>query len=257
MILVDSSEPENIIALLEQSAPVTVMPLNQSQRSDYYFGGEDGKTRQFNRVQAGELLGNIDSMEDELRRYYNSADENYQIIEGLISAVPLTRKTKTYSGISIRRQARPTSLFSCSVAENGYIYGSRDWNVSSAMFYAWIFRLDQAGISTFYTENYIGTVRLLAAIYNNCQKPPEEHTTLNRYVKPRIVIKEQNPMVKALMALSLAYQIGIGEDRATKIAEQYGSLFDVAMAEVSEITQIEGIGKKTAEKLLSSIGREL
>lgn len=59
------------------------------------------------------------------------------------------------------------------------------------------------------------------------------------------------------MALSVAYQIGIGEDRATKIAEVYNNLFDIAMAEVDEITQIEGIGKKTAVKLLESIGKEI
>lgn len=136
MILVDSSEPQEIIDLLKQCTDVTVMALNQTQRSDYYFGGEDGKTKQFNRVQAGELLSSIDSMEDELRRYYPSADESYQIIEGLIAAVPLSRKTKTYTGVSIRRQARPNTLFSHKVADTGYIHDSHDWNVSSALYYA-------------------------------------------------------------------------------------------------------------------------
>ncbi|KKM76415.1 hypothetical protein LCGC14_1380300 [marine sediment metagenome] len=60
----------------------TVMSLNQSSRADYYFGGEDGKTRQFCRVQAGELLGNIDSEEDEFRRYYESADRAIQVAGG-------------------------------------------------------------------------------------------------------------------------------------------------------------------------------
>lgn len=269
MILVDHSEPEELVALLRQSAPVSIMALNQTQRSDYYFGGEDNRTRQFGRVQAGELLANIDSMEDELRRYYNNADENYQIIEGLITSVPLTRKSKSYSGISIRRQASPTSLFSYKVADNGFIYDEHDWNVSSAMLYSWIFRLSQAGIISYYTENYVATARLLAAIYKNCQKPPEEHTTLNRYYIPqmdtgeydkegkKIPIRQQNPFIKALMALSLAYQLGIGEDRATRLANRYGSILDIAMAEPDEICQVEGIGRKTAEKLLTSIGREL
>jgi len=257
MILVDNSEPEELISLLRQSAPVSIMTLNQTRRSDYYFGGEDGKTRQFSRKQAGELLSDIDNAESQLRDYYESADENYQIVEGLISSVPLTRRNRSLDAISVRRQARPTNMFSYKVAESGYIYDEHVWNISSAMLYAWLFQLDQVGITTYYTENYVGTARLLAAIYKNCQKAPEEHTTLQRYIKPRIVVKDQDPFIKALMALSLAYQIGIGEDKAVKIATRYHSVLDIVMSEPEELCEIEGIGKKTAEKLLQSLGRDI
>ena len=102
MILVDTSEPEDIIRLLQQTVDVSVQPLNQTQRADYYFGGDETRTIQFNRVQGGELLSNIDSMEDELRRYYNSADDNNMIIEGLITDVPVTRKDKSMEAVSVR-----------------------------------------------------------------------------------------------------------------------------------------------------------
>ena len=94
MILVDSAEPEDIVRLLQQSVDVSVLPLNQSSRADYYFGGEEG-TQQFVRVQAGELLANIDSEEDEIRRYYESADRTGQIVEGIITDAPLTKKDKS------------------------------------------------------------------------------------------------------------------------------------------------------------------
>lgn len=256
-ILIDSSEPKEIEELLMQSVPVSRMPLNQTSRSDYYFGGEDGKTRQFGRVQAGELLANVDSMEDELRRYYENADENYQVIEGLISSTPLTRRSRSLSAISVRRQARPTTLFTYKVAENGFIYDEHSWDVSASLFYAWLFGLDQGGVRTYYTENYVATAKLLVAIYKNCQKPPEEHTTLQRYIRPRIIIKEQNPFVKALMALSLAYGLNIGEDKAAKLAKRYHNIFDVAMSNMEELCLVEGIGKLTAEKLLTAIGVEL
>ena len=270
MILVDTSEPTSIIALLQQSAPVSVLPLNQTQRSDYYFGGEDGKTRQFGRVQAGELLGNIDSMEDELRRYYNNADENNQIVEGLISSVPLTRRHhKGPTEITIRGLHRLNAMFSYRVTDSGFIYDEHSWDISASLFYAWIFRLEQSGVFTYYTENFVGTARLLAAIYHNCQKPPGEHSTLNRYYIPkvgtgeqdihgrRIAIKEQNPFIRALMSLSLIYGLNIGGDKATRISLVYKNLFDVAMAEVNELCMVSGVGKKTAEKLLIAIGREL
>jgi DNA integrity scanning protein DisA with diadenylate cyclase activity len=233
------------------------MPLNQSHRSDYYFGGADGRTRQFSRKQSGELLANIDEAEDQIRDYYSNADENYQIVEGLISSVPLTRRDRSLSAISVRRGDHPTTLFSYKVADNGFIHDEHAWDVSASLLYAWLFRLEQCGVVTYYTENLVGTARLLVAIYNNCQKSPEEHSTLQRYIKPRITIKEQDPFVKALMALSLAYNLKIGEDRATKIAKTYRSILAIAMAEVDELCEIGGIGRKTAENLLVAIGREL
>ena len=255
MLLVDTAEPEEIVNLLKQSVPVTKIPLNQTQRSDYYFGGEDGTSSQFGRVQAGELLSNIDSMEDELRRYYNQADKNYQIIEGIISPVAITKTYKKIEAVSIRRGAHPTNLFSYKVTDAGFIYDEHAWNVSSSMLFAWLRGLERVGIITYYTINWVDTARLLAAIYNNDQKPSEEHTTLQRIIRPRITIKEQNPFVKALMSISLVYQLSIGEDRATKIAEHYDSLLDIAMASVDELC-MRGIGRKTAEKLLSAMGRK-
>lgn len=253
MILVDHSEPQEIISLLKQSAPVSVMPLNQTHRSDYYFGGEDGRTRQFSRKQAGELLANVDEAESQLRDYYNNADENYQIVEGLISSVPLTKRNRSLEAISVRSGARPTNMFSYKVAENGFIHSEHPWSVSASMLYAWLFSLDRAGITTYYTENYIGTAKLLAAIYKNCQKPPEEHTTLQRYIKPRIYIQEHNPHVLTLMGIMGAE---LGQVRSEALIDYFDTPFSVFMASVDELCEVDGIGKKTAERVLKAIGRE-
>ena len=262
------AEPEDIVNLLKQAAPVEVLPLNQTLRSDYYFGGEDGKSRQFGRVQAGELLGNIDSMEDELRRYYPNADENYMVVEGIITDTPLTRKDKSMTAISVRMSGRPSTLFSYRVAANGYLFDEHSWNTSADLFYAWIFRLDEAGVSTFFTHNYVGTAKLISAVYRNCFKPAESHATLNRYYIPRIdtgerngsskkiTLREQNPFIKALMALSLVYHLDIGEKKATALSKNYKSLYDLSFTSVKELTQVEGIGKATANGLLKAIGLE-
>ncbi len=140
MILVDTAEPDDIVNLLRQVTSVEVMPLNQTSRSDYYFGGEDGKTRQFGRVQAGELLSNIDSMEDELRRYYRSADENNMIIEGIISDAPITRKDKSIEDTSIRRGAKSSILYSYRVTASGFIFSEHAYNIGADLLYAWIYR---------------------------------------------------------------------------------------------------------------------
>ena len=71
MILVDRSEPDNIVKLLQQSCPVTVADLNIANMSDYFFGNYEGKRLQFSRKQAGELVGGIDEAEKHLAKYYN------------------------------------------------------------------------------------------------------------------------------------------------------------------------------------------
>ena len=266
MILVDSAEPDDIVRLLKQSADVTVMPLNQSSRADYYFGGEDG-TVQFVRVQAGELLSNIDSEEDEIRRYYNSADRTKQIVEGIITDTPITKRDKSMHSVSVRMKSRPSTLFTYRIAANGYLFGEHAYDVGADKLYAWLYRLAECGVPTFFTHNYVGTAKFISAAYHNSQKPTDSHGTLNRYYIPRIrlgekdeegkriTIRKQNPFIRGLMALSIVYRIDIGEVKATALYKfGYKTLYDLAFASVEELTRVEGIGKGTAEKLLQAMG---
>ena len=267
MILVDTAEPDDVVRLLEQACDVTVLPLNQSNRGDYYFGGEDAKTHQFCRVQAGELLGNIDSEEDELRRYYPNADYTGQIVEGIITDTPITKQDKSMASISVRMKSRPSTLFSYRIAPNGYLHSEHAYDVGADKLYAWFFRLEQCGVPTFFTHNYVGTAKFISAAYHNCQKLT--HDTLNRYYIPRITlgekdeegkrltIREQNPFIRALMSLSIIYRLDIGEKKATALYKAgYKTLYDLAFSSVGELSRIEGFGKVTATKLLTAIGLE-
>jgi hypothetical protein len=241
------------------------MNLNQTLRNDYYFGGEDGRSRQFGRVQAGELLSNIDSMEDELRRYYSNADDNYMIIEGIYSDFRLGPKRKR----TLELPSKHGTTYTYRVTPDGFIFGEHSFNTNIQLVYAWVFRLSECGIVTFNTLNYIETARVISAIYANCQKPPESHNTLNRYyipvirtgetdnhTKKRISIREQNPFIRALMALSRIYRIDIGEKKAEALSVKFNSIYDLAFATTEEICSVDGIGKKTAEALMNAIGRE-
>lgn len=274
MILVDISEPEDIVALLRQTTEVIVTPLNQTSRADYYFAGEDGRIRQFCRVQAGELLGNIDSQEDELRRYYNEADDNYLIIEGIIADTPLTRTDKATQrsrpDVTVfGNKPRPSTLYAHRVAANGYLMKPHSYDIGMDLYYAWLFRLSECGVQHFETTSYVATAKCISAIYRNCQKPLDSHTTLNRYYIPKITlgekdeegkkvtIRKQNPFIRGLMALSIIYGIDIGEKKATRLYDfGYHTIFDLAFASTAELVRVEGIGKKTAEKLLAAIGAE-
>jgi len=287
MLLVDSNEPDNIVKLLQQSCPVTVTNLNMARMSDYWFASHEGQRLQFGRVQTNELLADIDSMEDELRRYYNNADENYQIIEGIVSPIPLATFTEKQiyavrSGKVAWRELRyepkvrmsdsPTTRTSPRVLSYTYkvevivdkesvslgiITGGREHNIPISLIDTWIHRLAKVGVYTYYTLNWQGTATMLATIYRNEQKPPENHSTLQRVVRPRIHIKEAEPFMKSLLFLSNAYQLGIGEKKAKALADRFVCILDIATASISELTDVEGIGKKQAEKILSSLGRDI
>lgn len=259
MILIDSNEPQDLISLIQQSVPATVTDLNRIHISDYFFGNPQGKRFQFSRKQAGELIGNIDEAEDQLRDYYNQADENFQIVEGIISPVRLYGyKVKNHSIPTLSIRDFDGKLYTYKVEPNGFIETAHSFNtLSASMLYAWIHRLAEAGIVTYFTTNWVETAKLLVVIYNNEQKPPEEHSTLQRIIKPRIAIREPDNFTKALVLFCHSYKVGVGEKKVEAITARYKSFLDLTMSEVSELCECQGIGKGIAEKLMRALGREV
>lgn len=260
-MLIDIAEPDDLEQLIQQAVSTTRMSLNQSKRADYYFGGADSKTYQFCRVQINELLSDIDSQEHELVRYYNNADQNGLIIEGIASpvAIQLGRSLKSL-GTTVKFGKKhlaqlPYATFTYPIADNGFSYDNKMYQHSKSKLTAWRWRLEMCGIIVIDTTNYIDTAMTLVAIYQNCQKPDEEHSTLNRYFRPRIHLQEPNPFVSAMMAVGRAYELDIGEEKAKSIAKRFGSMIDVVECEVSDLTKCAGIGKATAEKILRALGR--
>jgi len=261
MIMVDEFEPDNILKLIRQVVPAVVAPLNRTNFSDYFFGGYDGTTFQFSRKQAGELVGNIDEAEAQLVDYYHNADVNYQLVEGLILPLPIKGidiRDHSKVGASIRELGLGQKLYCYAIQPNGKIeHGDSFSTLPISALYAWLHRLDRAGISTLFTANWTETAKLLTILYNNEQKPPEEHTTLQRVIKPRITIKKPEPLLKALIFMSDAYKLGIGAKKAQAICDNFVNLIDIAMADVDELSQCPGIGKTIAKKLLAALGRTL
>lgn len=252
-IKADTAEPEALIKYIQQSVAVTVTSLNQNSIADYQFTAIDGHSVQVNRTQAGELLGDIDSFEDELRRYYHSADETFAIIEGIISPYKLST-IRTTANISLRAMAPPGSLYAYRVSDTGFIVTERAYDISNKMFKAWLLQIDKAGITVYHTINYVDTAAALVAFYTNLQKT--EHTTLQRYIKPKIQVRDLNPHVQALINLSQAYKLDIGEVKATAIMEEFGDLFNVMIANGDDLGKVKGIGKKTIDGLFEKIGRD-
>lgn len=256
MILIDHSEPVEIVTLISQAAPVTVTNLNQTKRSDYFFLGGDGRTRQWSRKQAIELLGDIDEAERQIRDYYDQADENNQVVEGIISSVKIA-KAVADGGVSVREGFGST--YGYKVEANGYIHG-RAFPMGITLLQAWFYSLSQQGVMTYFTTNQLETAKLIVTAYHNSQKT--EHTTLQRYTRPRVQIHAHDPFIRALLALSKAYSrsstpLDVGEVTAKALAVKYHSILDIAMATEKELCECEGVGAGTAKKILKALGREV
>ncbi len=222
--------------------------------SDFYIGSERGVTLQFSRKQSGELLGDLDEAERQIQKYWDKADENFQVVEGIISPVPMFRK-KSERMVLPPRSGRV--LYSYNVADGGYITGEREWSIGSNLFWAWIHGLTRAGCPTYFTLNWADTCRLLVSVYNNECKPPSSHSTLQRVIKPKVQLKGHSEFVQAIMFLSHVYKLGIGEVKATALQESgFHTLLDLAMASPDEVAEASGIGHVVAKRLLIAIGRE-
>ena len=222
--------------------------------SDFYIGSEREKTLQFSRKQSGELLGDLDEAERQIQKYWEKADENYQIVEGIISPIPLFKK-KAERMVLPPRHGRV--LYSYSVTDGGYITGEHEWSIGPNLLWAWVHGLARAGCPTYFTLNWADTCRLLVAIYNNECKPPSAHTTLQRVIKPKVQLKTHDDFVQAIMFFSHVYKLGIGEAKAYALMNAgFRSILDLAMASVDEVADAALIGNVTARKLLTALGRD-
>jgi len=269
-ILVDEHEPPELLKLIKQSVPAVFHPLNRLHKSDYLFQNYEGKTFQYSRKQAAELVGDIDEAERQIADYYNQADYNFQIVEGWISPLPI-------KGIDIKdfSKMKPASirelgqkLYCYPVQPNGHIeHGHSFSTISSSILYAWEHRLIMCGVPTIYTINWCETARRLVIEYKNEQKPPENHKTLQRVIVPRASVMDETRMssderneyrlMKSLIFLSDAYKIGVGEKRAKALAKEYINLMDIAMASPEQVASVENMGIATARKLLKALGRTI
>jgi hypothetical protein len=269
MILVDEHEPLDILKLIKQSAPAQFHPLNRAHRSDYFFQNFEGKTFQYSRKQAGELIGDMDEAERQIADYYNQADYNFQIVEGWISPLPIKGiEIKDHSAVRASIRELGQKLYCYHIQPNGKVDVGHSFSTASiSMLYAWEHRLSMCGVQTFYTLNWVETARRLVIEYKNELKPPEEHTTLRRVIVPRAPVVDEKKMtdaerseyrlMKALIFLSDAYKIGVGEKRARALAKEYVNLMDIACATPEQLASCENMGAATAKKLLAALGRTI
>jgi len=245
-IMMDIYEPKQIEDLLKQSVPVIRMSLNHgpSGLADYMWFAHDGHRVQVERKQIDEILSDLDGVEELLgREMSNGVEETILLYEGTCEPIP---------GLKMATQ-------SWKIGKNKKVMvPSHKYNVSYSGLHAWLYQLDKAGVTIVHTAHYLATAMALVSMYNSSQV--KEHSTLRRYIKDKITIKNFNPHVITLMGIKGA---NLGEAKATALIERYGTVWytlsqqpeDLAETLIGEEGKEKRLGLTVASKLLKAIGR--
>ena len=242
MVFVDVHEPEELQELIDQVVPTCRTSLNSSGLADYLWLAIDGHRVQVERKQMGEILSDLDGCEEQLRRHLsNGVEETILVYEGLFE--PL-------AGIKIA-----TQVWGKAEGKRHIIVPKHRYDVSYTGIMSWFYQLDKSGITVINTFDYKATAYCLTAWYKSSQK--KEHTTLSRYIKPKVFIQEYNNHVLNLMSIKGA---NIGEERAKAIIERYGTFWQAIHQPAEDLAETmvgnKRLGMATVTKLLQSLGRE-
>lgn len=236
-LLQDRYEPEYIFGLLRQGCPAELWPLNDSGNADYFWFDCFGNSRQLERKQWGEVLGGMDRVEIQLRKEIQLADATDLLIEGVVKATQWGMDAYVWDGLRYR--------YSHSFGDPDH---PQQGLYSKVM--AWLWQLEKAGITTWFTFSQEDTARAIATFYRKSQEP--DHGTLSRYLKPKIHIRELNPQVLSLMGIEGA---GLGRVRAQELIAKFGTVYGVLTAPAEELSSCANMGKATVSKLFKAIGR--
>lgn len=232
-------EPDAIFNLLKQSVECQRQNLVQLGYADYMWFCHDGHRCQVERKQWGEVLSDPDHVEEQLRREMVATEETVLLVEGVAEATPWGMDTYIKSGEKLYYRLH-------------HSYGTPK-HPQVGLYHriqSWFWQLDKAGISVYRTCCSNDTASALVAWYKSSQK--EEHTTLRRYIKPRIDPKGFDHRVLTLMGIE---GVQLGEVRAKALVEHFGSVWAIVSAPVSELVKVDGIGPGLAKKLVEAVGR--
>jgi len=245
-IMVDYHEPEQIEHLVAQTVPVIRCGLNDEGFADYLWFACDGHRIQVERKQIDEILGGLDKVEEQLRRELSNGVEETILLH--------ERECEPIHSMKMFTQ-------SWNKTKDGKIMvPGHKYNVSYTGLHAWFNQLDKAGITIVHSFDYEATALVLVALYQNSQKV--EHTTLRRYIKEHIYIKDYNPHVLNLMSIKGA---GIGEAKATALIQRFGTFWytinqpveSLAETLVGEEGKEKRFGMVGANRLLKAIGKNV
>ena len=230
MIYLDVFESDKFEQLLAQDVEVTRMTLNDNNMADVWWAANDGQTYQWENKAVSEIMGDMDHVEAQLQKQYYQADHCGLIIRDV--AVP--KQANTISMVHIR-------------TKKDWFVPKHTYSTLYSRYRSWLVGLDGAGIKVVEVANLVSTARHIIAEYNYSSS--DTHLTLTRHHRTKIVIPDRNPHVIALMGLSIAYGLNIGETKARALVNRFGTMAAVLKAPDKELLEIPGIGSTIVGRL--------
>jgi ERCC4-type nuclease len=230
-LVCDVNEPiEKFLTLVKPVVPCVVEALNENLCADYRWDRFDRGHTQVERKTWGEILANVDAVEDQLRRHMKNQpkDRLLFVLEGQIDP--------SSDGIYTIQKARGGSV---------WVRGHRS-GTNLGRIYSFLYNASEY-VEVFQTPSYEGTCQFLVQAYKQDQK--EEHHTFSRYFKK--VTFYPNPQVMQLMGLLP----GLGEVKCEALIAKFTTVWNVLNASPWELQSVEGIGPKLSTNLLRRIGR--
>ncbi|MFZ5501008.1 MAG: hypothetical protein ACOY58_03740, partial [Candidatus Micrarchaeota archaeon] len=205
--------------------------LNDQGHADYLWQCQDGSEQEFERKTWHELLADLDSIEEQLRKQMQSHPRirHGLLVEGV--ALPV------FSGVAVYRKT-----------QKGYMVPGQTYNRSLNAVYAWLYEVGKY-MEVYFSPGLEATATMLCRFYLADQK--EEHTTFRRHLK--VANWHPNEQVRRLMGVSQG--VKIGETKAQGLIAKYGTVWNVLRASPEQLTLVEGIGMKLARDLLRAVGR--
>ncbi len=240
-IKVDEFEPIALEAVISKAQPDTIRTaLNRLGYADYRFGVWDNTTENWERKTVNEILGDPDSVEEQLRRQKQRCEHLGLIVEDIAEARP--DGTQTYQLTANGKYFRPV----------------KKWGTPYVKYLAFLTGIDAVGIQVWFTSSWVGTAYFILRRYKMAQDPTR--TTLNRYTTPHPELFDPDPQVRALLGLCEGYKekysLSIGPETAQKLIAVFrtvGNLLDQHPDDI--IATVEGIGRTRVEGLLRAVGK--
>ena len=232
-LLVDVNEPVDQFAkYVNVSCPYETSNLNTNGFADYLWHGANESITHVERKQWGEVLANIDHVEDQLRRHLvkQQGSKLVFLIEGVVCA-------SGDKSVVMRQYENNGKLLFTS---------GHDYSIRVSQLYSWLHQI-QNYIQVIQTASYLESTIALVAMYRGDQK--KEHQTFTRAYKE--VVYHYDPRVTSLMGL----MPGIGEKKAENLINKFITVWNVLNATPKELESVDGIGPVLAKKILRQIGR--
>lgn len=241
VLKVDEFESQAIEAVLRAAEPETVrMPLNRMGYADFSWITHDNQVEHMEHKHCAEILSDINSVEDQLRKQLKVCSNLYLVVEDI--AEPVHNGTKTYTLTPNGSHFRPVKLFG--TPYNRYM--------------GFLLGLEDAGIKVWFTSSWVGTANYILQRYRIAQKT--ERTTLNRYITPKVERFTPNPQVTALLGLCEGYKelydLRIGPEAAERLIFVFRNLWNLIIQTPEDIAAlVPGVSVARAKKLIEAIGR--